>query len=287
MEIQQLEYFVAVCDEGSFTAAAKACFTSRQNLTRSVKRLESEMGAQLFSRKGGKATPTYAGKQALPHARTIVYESRFLQGAFSQSGADAPLRVVLATNTSTFLPRGFYSNALFDGVEASEHLPSECHARVLASEADVAIVMSARKKFDGCSCVVLHEEPIYLLVGEQSPLSKKRRVTLSDLVGYEVCVLPDKDFVYGGLIDAYRELGIGEQALRTIGNIGLVKSALRSRGAVAIVPADFDPSGLAGITSVPLADRDALLATSCLYRKKSQQAPAIVRFIANAKELWS
>lgn len=287
MEILQLEYFIAVCDTGSFTAAAEACFTSRQNLTRSIKRLESEMGTTLFARSGNAMVPTLAGKQALTHARIIVDEARYLQGAFVAQERTTRPNVLLATNTSTFMPKRFFSNGLFSQVDVSEHVPSKCHRAVVEGEADVALVMSMRKKFVGCTSVVLNEERLCFLVGEQSSLAQKREISAHDLKGHEICVLPDRDFVYGELLARYRSEGLDERLFRTVGNIGLVKSAIRSNDAVAIVPESFDPSRLGGIALVPCDNPDDTLSTCCLYRRRTSNSAAIMRFIADLQKIYA
>ena len=48
MELRQLEYFVAIVEHGSFTGAAKALYVSQSALSKSVKKLEEELGTTLF-----------------------------------------------------------------------------------------------------------------------------------------------------------------------------------------------------------------------------------------------
>jgi molybdenum-dependent DNA-binding transcriptional regulator ModE len=50
MDIVRVRYFLAVCQHGSFTAAAKACGVSQPSVTTGVRRLEKAVGAQLFAR---------------------------------------------------------------------------------------------------------------------------------------------------------------------------------------------------------------------------------------------
>jgi len=72
MSIAQLEYFVAVAEEGHLTRAASRLHISQPPLTRAVHRLEAELGTPLFQRttKGMQLLP--AGERLLPRARQIL-----------------------------------------------------------------------------------------------------------------------------------------------------------------------------------------------------------------------
>jgi LysR family transcriptional regulator, hydrogen peroxide-inducible genes activator len=51
MEMQQIRYFVALCDELNFTRAAQRCKVAQPSLTIAIKALEEELGGPLFHRK--------------------------------------------------------------------------------------------------------------------------------------------------------------------------------------------------------------------------------------------
>jgi len=51
MQMQQIRYFLALCEEHSFTRAAKRCGVSQPSLTNAIIRLEQKLGGALFQRK--------------------------------------------------------------------------------------------------------------------------------------------------------------------------------------------------------------------------------------------
>jgi len=69
MDIRHLRYAVAIAETGTFTAAARRCFVAQPSLSQSIKRLEREVGVELFSRTGRAAVPTAAGEAFVAEAR--------------------------------------------------------------------------------------------------------------------------------------------------------------------------------------------------------------------------
>ncbi len=72
MTLRQLEYLVAVVDEGSFGRAAQELYVSQPTLSQQVRALEAEIGGPLLERlaRGVRATP--AGEALLPAARAAL-----------------------------------------------------------------------------------------------------------------------------------------------------------------------------------------------------------------------
>src|SRR5689334_7924325 len=84
MELRQLEYFVAVAEEASFTRAAGRVHISQSGVSAQIRALESELGAELFDRSARSARLTGAGVAALPHAREALRAAEQLRGAVDE-----------------------------------------------------------------------------------------------------------------------------------------------------------------------------------------------------------
>lgn len=65
MQTRQLEYFVAVAEDLSFTRAAKRFFVSQAALSQQIKLLEKEAGTRLFERDSHHVELTPAGRSLL------------------------------------------------------------------------------------------------------------------------------------------------------------------------------------------------------------------------------
>src|SRR6266704_6031903 len=75
MELRHLRYFVAVVEEGSLTTAAeRRLHTSQPSLSRQIRDLEYQVGAELLSRSVQGVELTAAGKAFLDHARLALMQ---------------------------------------------------------------------------------------------------------------------------------------------------------------------------------------------------------------------
>src|SRR5713101_3474003 len=73
MELRHLRYFVAVAEAGSLTVAAERKLrTSQPSLSRQIRDLEDEVGAQLLRRSARGIELTPAGRVFLDHARSVL-----------------------------------------------------------------------------------------------------------------------------------------------------------------------------------------------------------------------
>src|SRR6202035_4174471 len=91
MELRHLRYFVAVADAGSLTvAAARKLHTSQPSLSRQIRDLEAEVGAQLLTRGARGIELTPAGRAFLDHARLVLWQVE--AAADAARGIDNPAK---------------------------------------------------------------------------------------------------------------------------------------------------------------------------------------------------
>jgi DNA-binding transcriptional LysR family regulator len=74
MDIYQLRYFLAVEETRNFSRAAERAFVSQPTLSAGIKKLELDLGVQLFNRGRRNITLTEAGQRFLPRARAVIHE---------------------------------------------------------------------------------------------------------------------------------------------------------------------------------------------------------------------
>ncbi|MDP4577448.1 MAG: LysR substrate-binding domain-containing protein [Burkholderiaceae bacterium] len=108
MTLTELRYIVAVARERHFGRAADACFVSQPTLSVSVKKLEGELGTQIFERGGSEVSLTPIGDRLVIQAQRVLDEVAML-GQLAAQGRDpllGPLKVgVIYTIGPYLLPR--------------------------------------------------------------------------------------------------------------------------------------------------------------------------------------
>jgi DNA-binding transcriptional LysR family regulator len=72
MTLQQLQYFLAAVEHGSFSAAAAELHLAQPSLSEQIRRLEAELGSPLFARGGRGLELTEAGRRLRPHAERVL-----------------------------------------------------------------------------------------------------------------------------------------------------------------------------------------------------------------------
>ncbi len=78
MNIQQLEYIIAVDIHRHFVKAAEKCFVTQATLSMMIKKLEDELGIKIFDRSRQPVIPTEVGKKIIAQAKVILQESERL-----------------------------------------------------------------------------------------------------------------------------------------------------------------------------------------------------------------
>ncbi|MEV3981909.1 LysR substrate-binding domain-containing protein [Nonomuraea sp. NPDC049758] len=196
MELRQLEYFVAVAEERSFTRAAERVHISQSGVSAQIRQLERELGAELFDRSARVATLTVAGKAALEHARAALAAA----GAVGQAVGE--VTDLIRGTLTVGMVLGCTVTPLFDalaafrrahpGVELSllEDNSDKLVEGVRGGALDLALIGVANGVPEGLEALTIVSERLVAAVPPEHPLAGRGRIALRDLGEQAIVCMP-------------------------------------------------------------------------------------------------
>ncbi|MFJ4519389.1 LysR family transcriptional regulator [Streptomyces sp. NPDC088810] len=270
-----LRAFVAVAEELHFTRAAARLYVAQQALSRDVRRLERELGAELFVRTTRQVTPTPDGERLLPHARRVLAAQDDLLSAFA-AGQARPLLVDLNTPGLVTGRRVLHrARELVPDCELMARYESGltgAAAELLAGRLDVSFGRFAGLDpalRSGLAQQPVRYEPMAVVLPEDHPLAGAARVPLSALAGETVYAGAGNPRT-GEWTDLARRL-FADHAVRlapplplAVGDEEFGRIMAKTRTPVLAV-VDFPP--LPGTVRRPLVDPVPLSPVSLVWRK--------------------
>ncbi|GAA0382657.1 LysR substrate-binding domain-containing protein [Microbispora corallina] len=290
MELRQLEYFVAVAEERSFTRAAQRVHISQSGVSAQIRHLERELGAELFDRSARTATLTVAGKAALEHARAALAAA----GALAQSVGEVTglIRgrltvgmVVGCTITPLFDALAAFHRA-HPGVEIAltEDNSDRLVEAVRAGTADLALVGTAAAP-EGLEALTIVSERLVAAAPPGHPLAAVDRVTLPDLLDHPLVCMPRGTGLRAVLDRACEARGLRPVVALEAGAADAVAD-LAARGlAVAVLSESMASLHRDRLTTSLIEDVETPALLALVWRSPS--GPAVRAFLGHARRAFA
>lgn len=184
MELEQMRQLDAIDRFGTMSAAAEHLHLTQPSLSRSMKRLEADLGQELFDRTGNRATLNEAGQIALGHAHALLAEERRLRDDFDElSRRQRTLKVASVAPAPVWHFTSLVV-ARFPGVILEPDLLTarQVEAALINREADFSITLHPLQ-LPGMTSVPLMTEDLYVSAPKDDPLAKRASVSFSELDG--------------------------------------------------------------------------------------------------------
>jgi LysR family transcriptional regulator, hca operon transcriptional activator len=291
MELRHLRYFVAVAEAGSLTVAAlRELHTSQPSLSRQIRDLESEVGAQLLTRRARGIELTPAGRAFLHHARSVLSQV--------EAGAQAARRVAdpgkpcfaigfLTGHEMTWMPEALriLRDELpnIDVMISSQYSPGLADG--LAQGKIDAAFLRREKGVPGLAFRLLVKEPLMVILPRDHRLAVLKAISPRDLAGETFVIVSDTAPVLRGVIDNYlKRSRINIKPAHEADHVTMGISLIISTRGVGLLPAyaqNFLPSS---VTSRPLKG-DIPTIELVLGYKKSNESPVLKLLLSRLDEL--
>ena len=186
MQIGQLRAYLAVAEQRHFTRAARELGMAQPSVSAHVRRLEAELGTELFDRMRGKITLTPAGETLLPFARRIVADVDAAADELRSLGGLARGRIAIGATPSlaaTLVPAVLSRfHAAYPGIELAIRQAGsvELVAAVEEGAVDVALVILPIRH-DVLETQALLREELVVAVARGHALGRRRTMAIADL----------------------------------------------------------------------------------------------------------
>ncbi|ENQ3106299.1 DNA-binding transcriptional regulator, LysR family [Bacillus sp. 491mf] len=185
MELRHLEYFIQVCNNGSFTKAAEVLGISQPTLSQQIRVLEGEIDTPLFHRVGRGIKITEAGKLLLDKGKFImqlfdevhneIFELKGVKRGVITIGGLLEDLTYLTPYIMQF--QQHYPNILVKIIESEVTVN-----QIVENNIDIGITRSFQTP-DTLTSTLLYSEELVLVIPKNHPLNKKSFVSFRELVG--------------------------------------------------------------------------------------------------------
>jgi DNA-binding transcriptional LysR family regulator len=280
MELYQLENFVAVVEERSFTKAAVRVFRTQGAVSVAIRKLEDEIGVPLLVRDSHECLLTEAGAELLPYARRMLglrekmtrsmLEFRTLgvgkvSIAAHESAAEYLLPAALA-EFSAKNPKVRIEARLCDGHEIA-HLVAE-------REVDLGFGISQTSRHGLCG-EILHADPLVLVVPPAHHLAHKVTVSIAELNTERFIVHSRHTTMIDTVQRVFTSNGATMNVTAKLWKFETIKYFVRAGGGVAIVPESVISSADIGtLIPIRIAELDITRSIEVVYPDKGSLLPA-------------
>ncbi|WP_030264993.1 LysR family transcriptional regulator [Streptomyces violens] len=294
---RDLRYFVALAEELSFTRAAERLFISQPALSKQIRMLEKQVGAELFHRDRRVVRLTVVGEALLPHARTMLAAWQAAEAAVEEV-RDAE-RHALVIGMSTSPGRGLLpalrTRLLSRHPEARPVLRqvnwADPSAGLADGTSDVAFVWLPLPGGDRYRYAVVAHEPLLVALPYGHPLAARAAadsegaVDFTDLLDEPFLALPPEA---GPLRDYWLALDARGGRAPRIGAV--VASAEEAHEAVAngqgvVLLASGNASLVARDEVIAVPVRGAAPSQLAVAARRDDERPLVVAYLAAAAKL--
>ncbi|MCQ6562369.1 LysR family transcriptional regulator [Paenibacillus mendelii] len=205
MELRQLEYFIAVCDELHFSRASEKLCTTQSNLSQQIKLLEAELGVPLFDRMGKRIALTDAGKVMLEQSRHVFAHIEFARGAIAEmkdlQGGSLTIGVLTGDADLLFDALLVEFHRTYPNLSLSVIESTKVPEQVTAGTVDIGVTTTPAPDERMTVLPLFHEE-FALAVRTDHPLAKEKTLAFNQLQHLKL-VMFAADHQVRQLVDRY------------------------------------------------------------------------------------
>lgn len=282
MEFYQLEHFVAVVEEHSFTRAAERVFRTQGAVSVAIRKLEEELGVPLMVRDSHECVLTEAGEAFLAYARRMIdlrtgmrrtmQDFRTLSaGCVRIASHESAAEYLLPAPLAVFYMR--YPNIRLEARLCDGHEIAH-----LVSEREVDLGFGIRQtSLHGLRCEVVHSDPLVLVAAPGHRLEPRPSVTVADLGEERFFIHSRHTATVLTVQRMFAEQLVPFQLAAELWNFETIKQFVRTGGGMAILPASVVQADLhfGRLITIPVKELQVPRPIEITYRDNASLLPAV------------
>ena len=292
LSLRSLRYFVAVAEAGSVTAGARQVRVSQPSVSAAVAQLEADLKVQLFVRHHAKGLSlTLSGDRLLVQARGLLAHAREVEqfagamGGAQRGEVSAGCFITLAPFLLPGLLAGFAARFPEITLSVEEGNQAELLEQLRNGRCEVALsyAYGLSEEFEA---EVLAELPPRVILAQDHPLARRRRVSLKELAGAPMILL-DLPHTRDYFLSLFRSVKIEPRVAHRTRSYEMVRG-LAARGlgfgilnAIPRLPWTYDGNK---VVAVPIAEELPNILVVSLRLRKLVTRPAVALFAQFAKQ---
>ncbi len=194
MTLTELRYIVALAQQRNFGRAAESCFVSQPTLSVAIKKLEDELGVELFERSKHEVSLTRVGERIVEQAQRVLEEAAAIK-QLAEDGRDqllGPLRLGAIYTIGPYLFPNLiptlHEQAPQMPLVIEENFTARLSERLRQGELD-AILIALPFKEPGLVTLPLYKEPFVALIPSSHPWRERDQVATAELAQENLLML--------------------------------------------------------------------------------------------------
>jgi LysR family hydrogen peroxide-inducible transcriptional activator len=240
MEFDQLRYFLCVAGRQSFTRAAVELGISQPALSRSIQKLEEELGQPVFERKTRSVVLTDAGVLMQARAAQVLSIIDDTKAEITDDGESGRVRVgAIPTIAPYFLPeflRRFSIAFPKSNVIVQENVTDNLLKSCIQGEIDLAILaLPIPTKY--LDIEELFEEELLLVLPPDHPLTKNEKIRLSDVEPYPFVLLDEAHCLSDTIVSFCRQRSFQPVTVERTSQLTMVQELVSLSHGISMIPA--------------------------------------------------
>jgi DNA-binding transcriptional LysR family regulator len=286
MEIRHLRTIAAVARHGSFTKAGEELHLAQSAISQQIRRLEAELGIQVFTRSSRSVELTAEGRLVLDYAHRVLHEVEGLQNELEElSGL---LRGELKLG-------GMYPTGLYDladviadfherhpgvAIHMVERTQDELLERLRTDELDAAFTaVDPDALGEDFAASLVFEEEFVVALPVDHPLSACEHVTYEQLAAEDLVTYRENSALRLRLEKAMAKLGLQPRNAFICTEMGAVRALVSKGLGVAVLPRSIAAEPGPAITFRPVGPELLTWPTALVWRAGRRQPPAAKAFL--------